>query len=341
MFQASAHTRDEPGRTGLDRRRVLGGGGVLLTGLAGIARAQEAAPDALSLSANLLTRMAAAVRLNGRPPRLFVIDTGAERTSIARDLAEDMGLSPGPTVVVHGITSAQPTATMRLGRLTFGSQRFNDLILPVFDRSLLAADGLLGLDVLSQFRLSMDLKDRTVSLTPTGPLYARGSASIIPTRLPGGSRARADASGQLILTNALADGVAIQSFVDSGAQYSIGNTALLRAIGGQVGSRPIPLYGVTGQTIDAFPGGLRSFQIGRRQLGPTPLLFANLHAFATLGLADQPALLIGADVLYRFRRVELDFGARRMGFGGLQERQTPSATEPEPGSSSEVPRAER
>lgn len=337
MIERTTQTRDEPGREGLDRRRVLGGGALLLTGLGGFT--QQAVtppaptpdappPDALSLSANLLTRMAAAVRLNGRSARLFVLDTGAERTSIARDLAEALGLPAGPNVVVHGITSAQETPTAVVGRVTFGRRRFNNVVMPVFERSLLAADGLLGLDILSQFRLSMNLADRTVSLTPSGPaFYAGGSASVIPTRLPGGARARLDSSGQLILTNAVADGVPVQSFVDSGGQYSIGNTALLRAIGGQVGSRPIPLYGVTGQTIDAYAGRLNTLRIGRHELGATPLLFADLHAFNTLGLGDQPALLIGADVLYRFRRVELDYGARRMGFGGLQPRTTPSAIE--------------
>ncbi len=338
MIERTTQTRDEYEREGLDRRRVLGGGAFLLAGPGGAAFAQDAAPpaalpdtlppDALSLSANLLTRMAAAVRLNGRRQRLFVLDTGAERTSIARDLAETMGLQAGPTVLVHGITSAQATPTAVVERLTFGRRRFKDLVMPVFERSLMAADGLLGLDVLSQFRLSMDLADRTVSLTPSGPTFlAPGSAFMVPTRLPGGTPARADASGQLILTNATADGVPVQSFVDSGGQYSIGNTALLRAIRGQVGSRAIPLYGVTGQTIDAYAGRLNNLQIGRRQLGPTPLLFADLHAFEALGLSDQPALLIGADVLYRFRRVELDYGSRRIGFGGLQPRTTPSATE--------------
>ena len=114
--------------------------------------------------------------------------------------------------------------------------------------------------------------------------------------------------------------MAIESFVDSGGQYSIGNTALLRAVGGQVAPRPIPLYGVTGQTIDAFAGRVDNLQIGRHQLGETPLLFADLHAFRTLGLGDRPALLLGADVLYRFGRVDLDYGTRRMGFAGLRSR---------------------
>lgn len=329
MIERTTQTRGEPGRDSLDRRRLLAGGAVLLAGLQGRAWAQDdqtlpaPPPDALSLSANLLTRMAAVIRVNTSRPLLFVIDTGAERTAIARDLTEALRLPPGPNVTVHGITSAELTPTARVSRLHFGRQRFNELVMPVFERSLLAADGLLGLDILSQFRLSMNLERRTVSMTPSGPtFFARGSASFIPTRLPGGARTRAGSSGQLILTNAHANGTPVEAFVDSGAQYSIGNAALLRAVGGRVASRPVPLFGVTGQTIDAFAGRLDRLRVGRHELGETPLLFADLHAFRTLGLGDQPALLLGADVLYRFRRIELDYGSRRMGFSGVRPRQT-------------------
>ena len=51
---------------------------------------------------------------------------------------------------------------------------------------------------------------------------------------------------------------------------------------------------------------------------PTPLLFADLHAFEVLELVERPALLIGADLLYRFREVTLDFGRSRMAFRGLR-----------------------
>ncbi|MFC5343903.1 aspartyl protease family protein [Brevundimonas staleyi] len=331
MIERTAQKPGETRREGLDRRRMLAGSACLLAGAAGPVWGQAASqdppappPEALSLSSNLLTRMAAVVRINQSRPLLFVVDTGAERTAIARDLAETLALPAGPHVTVHGITSAEVTPTALADRLYFGRRRFNDLVLPVFERSLLAADGLLGLDILSQFRLSINLLQRTVTLSASGPaFFASGSASVIPTRLSSDTRARVEASGQLILTNAMANGVPVQAFVDSGAQYSIANTALLRAIGGQVGPRPIPLYGVTGQTIDAYPGRLDALQIARRQLGPTPVLFADLHAFHTLGLGEQPALLLGADILYRFTRIELDYASRRMGFGGLRRDERP------------------
>lgn len=323
---------DDPRREGIDRRLALGGVAALLatTGPGWPAWAQDRtvsppqpqpSEDALALAANMLTRMAAVVRINGRGSLLFVLDTGAERTAIASDLVDALALKPGPSVMVHGVSSAQSTPTVEIERLHFGSRRFNNLRAPVFDRRLMGADGLLGLDVLSQFVLSLDLLHRRVSLAPSSPgTFSIGRGAVIPTRLPGGARTRADASGQLILTNALADGVAAESFIDSGGQYSIGNRALLQAIGSRTGSLPIPLLGVTGQTIDAYAGGLETLKIGRWDLGPTPLLFSDLHAFRALGLGDSPAMLIGADILYRFRRVDLDYGARRIGLGGLMPR---------------------
>jgi hypothetical protein len=62
---------------------------------------------------------------------------------------------------------------------------------------------------------------------------------------------------------------------------------------------------------------VRRLELGGRDLGETPLLFADLHAFAALGLTDGPALLIGADLLQRFRTVVLDFGSGSLSLRGV------------------------
>ena len=52
------------------------------------------------------------------------------------------------------------------------------------------------------------------------------------------------------------------------------------------------------------------------------MLFADLHCFQTLGLSSRPALLIGADLLGRFREVTLDFPADTVTFSGLRRQST-------------------
>lgn len=299
-----------------DRRSALSG---LVAAIAWPWVPQTPPETAQGLSVNSLTRMAATVRVNGREA-LFVLDTGAERTAIAADLAASLELEAGPGLVVHGVTAAERVASVLLGRLTFGGQRFQNLITPVFPRESLAADGLVGLDVLSSFSLDLDLTRREVRIRPTGDRIVTG---VLPTRLAREDRARTGRFGQLILLNSRVEGRPVDAFVDSGAQYSIGNLALLSALGGGASRDRIDVYGVTGQTLSARPGRVRDLTIGGRSLGETPLLFADLHAFEALGLGDRPALLLGADVLYRFDRVMLDYGRGRVAFGAVRPSFTP------------------
>ena len=45
-----------------------------------------------------------------------------------------------------------------------------------------------------------------------------------------------------------------------------------------------------------------------------PIAFADVPPFKLFGLADEPALLLGTDILENFRRVSLDFRARKVRF---------------------------
>lgn len=292
-------------------RRAFAGGLVASGFLTAPTAAQQGLPPPEDLSINLLTRMAAIVRVNGHEA-LFVLDTGAQRTALSSDLAVSLGLEAGPALDVHGVTALQRVDSVMVDRLTFGGRRFQNLNAPVFPRESVGADGLVGLDVLSSFSLDLDLTRREVRMRPVGDRILTG---VLPSRLSREERARTGRFGQLILLNCRANGQSVEAFVDSGAQYSIGNLALLAATRGSADDDRIDVYGVTGQTLSARPGRVRDLRIGGRDLGETPLLFADLHAFEALGLGDRPALLLGADILYRFDRIMLDYGRGRVAFG--------------------------
>src|SRR5690606_35804690 len=160
--------------------------------------------------------------------------------------------------------AAELAPTVHVGRLSFGGRRFHDLQAPVFPRRLLAADGLMGLDVLGRFRLDLNISARRVKLTPSGPdVVAVGSAGHRATRLPSHERpARHGRFGALILRGS-AEGREIDVFVDTGAQYSIGNMALLAAVGGDpAGLERVIVYGVTGQVLAAASGQIRELRLG-------------------------------------------------------------------------------
>lgn len=287
--------------------------------------------DEAALLANLFTRMATATQVNGRSGLSFVLDTGAGRTAIAEDVALALGLPAGPQILVHGITSAAVTPTVDIARLGFGGRRFNDLQAGVYPRDLLGADGLLGLDVLAGFEVEFDMTGRSIHLRPSGHgavyLDTRGAGRASRLSDATCGRTRTGRFGQLILLNARAAGIPVECFVDSGAQYSIGNLALREAVvareGEPVPRPPVQVFGVTGQNRLAERGDVSQLEINSHRLGPTPMLFADLHVFEALDMTRKPALLLGADILSRFQSVSLDFGRGSMSFNGLRRQIAP------------------
>ena len=291
-----------------------------------------AEPDAevqpIQLLTNLFTRVGAAVFVDGRGPFTFVIDTGAGTTSIADSLADRLELRPLQSVLVHGITEARVTRSVAVNRLQLSGLGFRNLTCPVFPRDQLGADGLIGLDVLGRFKLRFDVVRRSASLTMRGISIVMGGDIQTGSRIRReGLRAETGRFGQMMLTQVTVDGQPTVAFIDSGAQYSIGNLALRRATaarrrdGGRL-ARAVPIYGVTGQSLSADLARVDDLRLGSTRLGATPLLVADLHCFETLGLSDRPALLIGADLLGRFREVTLDFPADTVTFAGLRRQTT-------------------
>lgn len=288
-------------------------------------------PLAMRILANQVTRMSAEVRLGDGRPHAFVIDTGAERSTLATELAVELGLAAGPNVLVHGVTGPEITPSARLPLLEVAGERFANLVLPVAPRARLGADGLLGLDALGGFRLTFDMGRGQVRLSRPSDdvgIFTRGGHSDWST----GSRlsqrnalATRRRGGQLTIVGVQADAVRIEAFVDSGAQYTVGNPALFEALALR---RPTlrerrvqtPLVGVNGQTIMGELATVERLKIGSAVLTDLPVVFADLHAFRVMNLAEMPALLLGADLIGAFDRVTLDFAGNEVRFARLRRR---------------------
>lgn len=317
----------------MHRRRILTGAGALAVllalaprALAPRALAQQGAPDedepplapeVLALLPNITTRLAVSTTVNGAGPYEFVVDTGASRTTISDAVAEALALPPGPDVVVNGVTSAEPARTVIAGEIEVAGVRLRNVNMPVFPRRRLAADGLLGLDALSQFRLVFDLKRRRLIM---GLSVREARSSERASRLGYDIAVRARPRlGQLVFSQVRIDGVDLTAFIDSGSQYTIGNLALMRAVDAR---RPnslyprwnVPIIGVTGQRRTGELAMVDSMRIAGFNLHETAIVFSDLHIFDYLGLRDVPALLMGADTLGRMDRVTMDFARDRVLF---------------------------
>jgi len=76
----------------------------------------------------------------------------------------------------------------------------------------------------------------------------------------------------------------------------------------------VPVIGVTGETANLQLARIAELQLGPVVLRDVPMAFADVPPFKMFGLSDQPALLLGTDILDNFRRVSLDFRSRKIRF---------------------------
>jgi hypothetical protein len=271
-----------------------------------------AVPSALDLSGRLTT----AVRIDGAGPFRFLVDTGAERTVIADDLAARLALPPGREVLVQGIVRTALARMVEIRELEMGSLVCSRLQVPTLPRSMLGADGYLGLDVLDGRRVIFDFAAGTLTVTK-----ARGFFAELWTRFTRTDEVRVPTlgnSGRLRATDCLIDGVPAAAFIDSGAEASIINHRLYAALERHDGRQTLPatetLQGVTGGSIVGTMAVLDMVRVGDLVLTFTPAVVADLPVFKLWGLERQPALLLGIDCLRRCARVSIDYRHKELRF---------------------------
>ncbi|MEA3065856.1 MAG: hypothetical protein QOJ27_2308, partial [Sphingomonadales bacterium] len=103
---------------------------------------------------------------------------------------------------------------------------------------------------------------------------------------------------------------------DTGSQITIGNSALRDKL---VRRRlhkleTVTAIGVTGTSVELHIARIDELRLGSVTLSNVPIAFADVPPFEVFGIADGPALLLGTDLLGTFRRVSLDFRARKVRF---------------------------
>jgi predicted aspartyl protease len=256
------------------------------------------------------SRMTVPVSIAGTSPQKFVVDTGAQRTVISRELAAVLRLAPGRIVRVTGMTGSDSVATVIIPALRVGTIDTPAIEAPAIAAQNLGALGLLGIDTLQGRAVGIDFDTRTMTVTPARRRNRR-------ERTERGEivvRARS-LFGQLVVTDAYCNGVRIRVIIDTGSSVSMGNAALRRKLLRKpVRSQSIALTGVTGQTVMADYSMIDRVMIGSLTITSLPIALTAVDAppFRQFGLAERPAILLGMDALTLFRRVDIDFANREV-----------------------------
>lgn len=264
-------------------------------------------------------RVLAPVVVDGYGPVRFLVDTGCSGTMVGLHIARALGFNPPPVpddaalpadvtvnnnvMRVHDVLGPVIMPTMRVGRIDMGRFAATDMVAPVLflgDKS--GAGGVLGTNSLMDRRLSVNFRRDEIRIensrrtAPVGHDTVRGSMH----------------EAGLVIVPIEIGGVRAKALVDTGAERSMFNPVLLDRLTAR--GRQTELMGRI--EIVNLAGERRLAEVHMLpgiRLGPITVsnLYATLidaHAFTALGLEDEPAFILGMDLLGMSDGFALDFG---------------------------------
>lgn len=272
-----------------------------------------ATPLILPFDVDASRRMAVPVKIGDNGPFSFLVDTGAERTVISRELAQRLALVEGEKLRLATISGPMTAPSFKVAALAMTNLTLAPFDAPALYGSHIGAAGLLGVDMLQGRRVLIDFRKEEMhigeSRRRSRPIIRDDDAIVVTAR---------NLAGRLILSDARIGGQKVDVIVDTGAQTSIGNMALMRLVRDKRQHRfdfvPSNLTGVNGETIVGQRTVLRRVTIEGIDVNDLTISFADSHAFGALGLKDRPAMLLGMDGLRLFDRVEIDYANKRIIF---------------------------
>jgi predicted aspartyl protease len=282
--------------------------------LSSVSAAQDMAPppvqpgEVIDLAEDRFDRFTVPVRIGSVGPYAFVVDTGAERTAIAQELARELGLAPGQRARLHSMSEVSDVETVIIPMLVVGGKKVAGINAPSLQRRNIGAEGVLGVDSLQSQRVSFDFVKQSMTVYPSRRREESWPADTIVIT----ARNR---YGRLVLVDASVEGEKVWVILDTGAQNTVGNNALRKKLelkGKVRRAVPIEMTSVTGGKIRADQTWARNIRLGGVNIRDMPVAFADVHPFKKLGLTDRPALLLGMDALRLFERISVDFANRKV-----------------------------
>lgn len=121
------------------------------------------------------TALVVPVRINGQGPYQFVLDTGATFTCIDEGLSRtlDLRASAGPAGLGMGVGSSGRIAIANVDSLQIGTAQAEELSVCVLDLSQfrnagIEMQGLLGLNFLKEYKVTLDFERQVLTLQEGG-----------------------------------------------------------------------------------------------------------------------------------------------------------------------------
>ncbi len=263
--------------------------------------------------------MVAPILVNGQGPFRFIIDTGANRSVLSARLAERLGLTPVGTGRVHSVYGVSPAPLVRVQSLTYRELSLSTGELPLLQGPVLAGEhGLLGVDGMAGRRLLLNFERRCIEITPS-----EGA-----TRLRNWATIRGELRfGHLVVVPGRVSRVQVSVLIDTGSDTSLANQALREALASRARRTSGGFFSVASGANQPVILD-RALYLPRLSIGDLDVHYVtayvgDFHVFSLWELTDEPALLLGMDVLSQSRAMAIDYGRSTVHFNLSRRRIVP------------------
>jgi predicted aspartyl protease len=244
------------------------------------------------------------VTANGAGPFPFILDTGADETGVYQWFAEQLHLPSGQPEELIGQTGSSQAPTYKLKSVTMDGRSLRDIAADGLPnrRDKGKQAGILGNDMMDGAIAIFDFPCGTVQLLPK-PVDMR--------KLLGGDihavRAGLVKNGTELTLPVTLNGVRGLAVLDTGSRDTRINSKFAAAAHIDTSSADFKdadlIYGVSSKAMSSRKGPIGTIGFAGVEVKAVQGRVMDLFSFQTFGMADAPAMTLGADVMSGFRLV--------------------------------------
>ncbi len=264
-----------------------------------------AAPAALATHRDRVGRIIVPVTINGIGPFRFMVDTGANHTVLAQSVLARLALpvDPDNLISVVGVSGTAQVASAHVDRLDAGALHFTNMQLPVLSGPVFEGiDGILGMDGFDGKRVTANFVRGEFRIVDSHSWRAPLLYTVLHVRF---------LSQRLLMIESHVGRVPAKAIIDTGGIETLGNLALYRALARRDDETAHRLEtGVIDVNEASQLGIMRRVPevwLGSTSVKDLEVTFGDFSVFHAWDLADEPALLIGMDVLGTLAELNIDY----------------------------------
>ena len=255
-------------------------------------------------------RIWAPVAVNGKGPYRLVLATGASHSALTPHLAEALGIQadPADTIMLRGATGSVAVPMVPIDTLEIGDLLMEPGKLAIIPDALAGADGVLGMEELANKRIHIDFRHDRITIVRSRNQRAAGGFATIPVKF---------LHDRLLVVDASMGGVPVKAIIDTGGETTLGNVALRLALAErrQNQEQEGRLDQIIGSTLDMQVGTrleTPTLALGTIMVRSSSMTFADFEIFKHWKLTDEPAMLIGMDVLGLLDTLIIDYRRKEL-----------------------------